>query len=296
MSTAVHEKRDVYGIVTEKIIEALDAGTVPWRKPWANLGEGGHKNLESKRPYTGVNQLLLQISEYEQPWWITFNGAKRLGGHIAKGERSTLVVFAKQARVKDRDADDPEERKSVYLLRYYRIWNVEQTVGLEDRVPMAPASALDIKWDPVALAEDLRKQYPQPSPAVKHGGDEAFYSPTSDVVGLPTLKQFPTAANYYSTLFHELTHSTGHPTRLARDLSQMGSESYSREELVAEIGAAFLCALVGIEPLYETSAAYVDHWRERLGDEPRLIVAAAGAAQRAADYIQGIAPKEDDDA
>ena len=283
----------VHEIVTEKIVAALDAGVVPWKKPWINMGLGGHKNLESKRSYRGINQLLLQVSEYEQPWWITFNGAKRLGGSVAKGERSTIVVWTKRVKVRDRDAEDPDQKKEIWMLRYYRIWNVEQTEGLEDRIPEPPE--VDSDFSPVERFGEIVQGYPAPAPKVKSGGDEAFYSPTTDVVATPKPEQFSTAANYYATFGHELTHSTGHPDRLDRELvGQMGSESYSREELVAEIGAAMLCAEAGIEPLYELAAAYVDHWRARLTDDPRLIVTAAAAAQRSCDFITQREKETDD--
>ena len=275
----------VHEIVTEKIVAALDQGTVPWKQPWVNLGQGGHKNLESKRSYTGVNQLLLQVTEYEQPWWITFNGAKRLGGHIGKDEKTTIVVWTKRVKVKDRDSDDPDAKKEIWMLRYYRVWNVEQTVGLEERIPEPPE--LDADWSPVERFGEIVEGYPAPAPKIKHGGDEAFYAPGTDVVATPKPEQFSTAANYYAAFAHELTHSTGHPKRLDRSLvsMEMAPDSYSREELVAEIGAAMLLAEAGIEPLYELTASYVDHWREQLADDPRLIVTAAAAAQRSCDFI-----------
>ena len=276
----------VYEIVTEKIVAALDKGTVPWKQPWVNLGQGGHKNLESKRSYRGINQLLLQISEYEQPWWITLPGANRLGGQIAKGESPTIVVWTKNVRVKDKEAEEPDATKTIWMLRYYKVWNVEQTIGLEERIPEPPES--DPDWSPVEQFGKLVEGYPSPAPSIKHIGDEAFYVESKDVVCTPKPEQFSTAANYYAAFAHELSHSTGHEKRLDRDLDgQMGSESYSKEELVAEIGAAMLLAEAGIEPLYDLTASYVDHWRERLTDDPRLIVTAAAQAQRSCDYIAG---------
>lgn len=277
---------DVYGIVTEKIIAALDEGTVPWRKPWLMLAGEGHRNLESKRAYTGINQLLLQMEPYEQPWWITFPGAKRLGGSVRKGEKSTLVVFFKI--LKKKDEDDPTKTKSIPLLRYYRLFNVEQCDGLEDRIPEVE-DAPELSFDPVAKCERVVKNYPRPAPHVKHGGNSAFYSPTSDVVGMPTREQFEGAESYYAVLFHELTHSTGHKDRLKREQhpGAMHSDSYSKEELVAEIGATMLSAHTGLDPDWDTRAAYIDHWRSSLSKDHRLIVTAANKAQKSCDFILG---------
>lgn len=301
MATKTKEKIspvDVYKIVTEKIIAALDEGVVAWRKPWSGTVWGGQANLNSRRPYTGINQLLLQLlSPYDSPFWVTFNGAKKLGGHVGKGEKSTLVTFAKKARVRDRDAEDPDERKTIYMLRYYRVWNVEQCEGLDEAIPPEP----ETKFDPVAKAEAIRKDYRSKfgGPTMTHGGMAAFV-PKHDSVVVPHRSAFDGAADYYGTAFHEDTHSTGVPNRLHRyELSdpsdRFGGESYSKEELVAEIGSAMLCAVAGLTPNYESSAGYIDHWRSRLNDEPHLIVSAAAAAQRSTDWIQGIKPNKEDE-
>lgn len=287
-------KNTVYKIVTEKIIEALDRGVVPWRKPWRGGNLGLNANLNSKRPYTGINQLLLQLlSPYESQWWVTFQGAKRLGGSVKKGERGTLVTFAKKTLVRDRDADDPDQKKAIYMLRYYQVFNTDQCEGLEDALPPEP----ETMFDPVAKAEELRKDYclRYGGPEFKHGG-MAAYSPPLDSVVVPVRSAFDNAADYYGTSFHELSHSTGHAKRLARPNlinGRFGDDEYSQEELVAEIGSAMLCAIAGLTPDYESSAGYIDHWRSKLEDDPHLIVSAASAAQKSTDWVQGIKPTND---
>src|SRR5262245_50190857 len=287
---------DVYGIVTERILNQLEAGTVPWRRPWRIMDDGwGHRNLESKRAYRGINQLLLQLTEYEQPWWVTFAGAKRLGGSLMKDEKSTLVTFFKilepkneAKRTKRTKKGEPKKERGIPLLRYYKVFNVEQCEGLDEHVP-EPEPEPETVFDPVARCERIVSEYPAPAPPVKHGGNEAFYSPTSDVVGIPKREAFDGAEPYYAVLFHELTHSTGHQKRLKRPLDGgvMRSESYSKEELIAEIGATMLCAVGDLEPDYETRSAYLDSWRSALTRDKRLIVGAANKAQHAADYILG---------
>lgn len=294
MPTKTKKRIDVYEIVTEKIIESLEAGVVPWRKPWLGIEGSGHANLNSKRPYTSINQLLLQLSPYESPWWVTFAGAKRLGGSVMKGEQSTLVTFRKKIEVRDTEADDPDAKRRVFMLRYYRVWNAEQCELPSEAIPEPPPE--DVTFDPCAKAERMVKDYvgKYGGPQYKHG-TMAVYAPALDQVVVPRKSAYDGAADYYTTGFHELTHSTGHEKRLARDLTgQMGSDSYSREELIAEIGAAMLCAVAGLTPNYEASAGYIDHWKAKLTDDPKLVVNAASAAQRAAEWVQGQKPDYDD--
>lgn len=273
----------VYGIVTEKILEALDRGVVPWARPWAITG--GHRNLK-RRPYRGVNQLLLDVvaeaKGYDSPYWGTFRQVKSYGGTVTKGEKGTLVVLWKP--IVERDEKTGEDKVKGRMLRYYNVFNVEQTTGMDWSAPVPVEEAPD----PLAEGERIIAGMPNPPTITIRESDRAYYRRSTDTVVLPQLSQYREAAEYYRTAFHELVHSTGHKSRLDRDLTgRFGSGPYAGEELVAEVGAAMLCAVSGVSAEVETSAAYVDNWRKALTDDPELIVKAAAKAQAAADYILG---------
>lgn len=283
MASSTH-RRDVYQDVTDTILAALEQGTVPWRKPWASAGL--QRNADSGRPYTSINQILLQLSEYADPRWVTFKAAKRMGGSVRKGEKGRRVVFFKSLEVDDRDR--PGERKTIPMLRQYTVFNVGQCDGLE----LEPLEVRDVDHEPIEAAAAIVAGY-QDSPPVTHGGDRAFYSPTEDRITLPELSRFEDAESYYSTAFHEAVHSTGHESRLDRGLgtrvAPFGSADYSREELIAEFGAAFLAAEAGIsQATLPMSASYIDHWVSMLKADSKAAVWAAGRAQRAADHILGM--------
>jgi antirestriction protein ArdC len=270
----------VYEIVTERILGELEKGEVPWRKPWRTLSP---VNLVSEKAYRGVNVFLLALAGYGSPYWLTFNQAKQLGGNVRKGEHGTKIVFWKCNHYETETEDgEVEERKSAFL-RYYVVFNLEQTEGLKALLTLPPTR-------PIESAEAIVSGMPNP-PAFEQDF-RAAYIPSKDTVTMPSRTAFASQAEYYSTLFHELTHSTGHAKRLGRegfDTPQMfGSESYSREELIAEMGSAMLCGVAGIEQnTVANSAAYLKTWISRLKSDSRLIVQAASAAQKAADYIRG---------
>lgn len=278
---------DVYTEVTAQIIAALEAGTVPWRQPWKRLGL--QRNLQSDRPYRGVNQLLLQLrgelSGYGSPFWTTYRAAQKAGGHVRLGEKGSLVTFWKFLDVRDSESNDAEPRR-VPFLRSYKVFNTDQCEGLE--IPeLEPDDSTDFR--PVAEAELVIERMPH-RPEIAHGGDAAWYLCDLDRVQLPEPERFDPPEAYYATAFHELVHSTAHSSRLDRDTGshRFGSADYSREELVAELGSAMLCGTVGIGPaMFENSAAYIANWLWALRDDKRMVVVAAGAAQRAADYILG---------
>jgi antirestriction protein ArdC len=277
--------RDIQQEVTDAVLAALDEGTVPWRRPWQV--QGGQRNLQSGRPYRGINQFLTAIraSErgYSSPHWTTFRAAKKAGGAVRKGERGTLVTFWKRLAVKDDEAEGG--KRIIPMLHHYIVFNLEQVDGLE-----APADPEPRTVDPIAEGERVMADMQNP-PQIHHGGDRAFYRPPVDAVQLPDRDDFRSGASYYHTAFHELTHSTGHASRLARegimDVHRFGSADYSREELIAEFGAAMVCGSIGVDPDIPQSAAYIENWRTVLGRDKRLVIAAAGKAQRAADYILG---------
>lgn len=276
----------VYQIVTERIIEQLEKGCVPWEKPWATEAP---KNLTSKKAYRGVNILLLSGNPYASPWWLTYRQAQQLGGNVRKGEKSTLVVFWKWLEKKRTQEQEQEGKQAghIPLLRYYRVFNSEQCDGIT--VPARNKPPVN----PIEECERLAASMPSP-PKLEHGGDRAFYCPPLDKVQMPVRDSFTDAQAYYSTIFHELTHSTGSKARLDRGLSDslrpFGSPDYSKEELVAEIGAAMLCGIAGIEnaATVKRSASYLHSWLDRLRGDSKLVVHASAQAQKAADYIQGI--------
>ena len=284
---------DVYGIITEKIITLLEQGVVPWRRPWT--GGGLPRNVISKKPYRGINHFLLSASKYVQPYWLTIRQANELGGHVRKGEESTIIVFWK---VEDRRGEEQEESATEldeqcrrrFVLRYYRVWNVEQCELPENALEKLPRIETH-QHDPIEAVERIVASMPN-LPAIEHAGSKAFYSSVTDRVTMPPRDLFISAEEYGATLLHELTHSTGHDTRLNREsiteAAAFGSAVYSKEELIAEMGGAHLCAEAGISSaVIANQAAYVAGWLKKLCDDRRLVIHAAAQAQHAADYILG---------
>ena len=285
--------KDLYAEVTQRIVEMLEAGVVPWRCPILGKGTAGWpKSLVSGKKYRGVNVFLLALTAwskgYSSSCWLTFNQARDRGGSVKKGEKSSLVVFWKWFDTKDQETG---EAVRVPVLRHYNVFNAEQCNGIE--VPDVPAFE-PVAFTPIEQAERIVSGY-EGGPKVEHGGSLACYLPLSDLVRVPEPERFISAEAYYSTLFHELAHSTGHSGRLNRgidvDLAPFGSPDYGKEELVAEMAAAFLSGTCGIQPAtIENSAAYVQGWIKTLKGDKRLAVHAAGAAQKAADGVQGVRP------
>ncbi|HVS70814.1 MAG TPA: zincin-like metallopeptidase domain-containing protein [Phycisphaerae bacterium] len=283
-------KFDLYSEVTNHIIAMLDKGVIPWRSPILGAGTAGHpKNLESDRPYRGVNVFLLAFTAYAKgygsSYWLTFNQARARGGCVKKGEKSSMVVFWKQLDVTDEDSGEP---RTVPMLRYYNVFNAEQCDGI--RIPDLPAFTPS-HFTPIEAAENIIKGFAG-APAIEHGGTQAFYRPLSDSIRLPEPTRFATPEEYYATLMHECVHSTGHSKRLDRKLDTdpkpFGSPDYGREELIAEMGAAFLCGQAGIQPaVIDNQAAYIGGWLRQLKNDRKLVIAAASAAQKAADWICG---------
>jgi antirestriction protein ArdC len=275
--------KDIYTDVTNRIIEALEGGTPPWIQPWSDH-TALPSNLATGKPYRGINILMLsieaQLSGYADSRWVTYKQAAEVGAHVRKGEHGTPIVFFKMKEIAD--AVDAEEPKCVIpMLRSYTVFNASQLEFLPERFELQPSPAA---WQPIGEAEQLIYDT---GAVIHHGGNRAFYRPSDDIIQLPPPAWFPDTADYYAVALHELTHWTGHPRRLDRVLGRRhGIEAYAHEELVAEMGAAFLCAHCGLPARLE-HASYIDSWLDALRRDKRLIFTAAGAAQKAADYVLG---------
>lgn len=278
---------DVYGIVTEKILKALEEGTVPWQKPW--IGSGRAINYVSRKPYKGINTLLLdQPGEY-----LTFKQCESLGGKVKKGEKSNMIVFFTFSEHKEKDTNGEDKITTFPVLKYYNVFHVTQCEGIKSKLEPPSPNA-----DPLADGEAIIDGYVSRS-GVKFeptkGSDRAFYRPSEDRVVVPDISQYKIIEEYYSTSFHELTHSTGHSSRLKRfgekndGVAAFGDEVYSKEELIAEIGSSMLMSIAGIErpETFQNSASYLQSWLNVLKGDKRLIVTAANAAQKAVDLILG---------
>lgn len=265
----------------------LAQGTVPWHKPW-KARTGLPRNFVTKKPYRGINVFLLLAVSYESPSWLTLRQANKLGGSVRKGEKSCPVVFWKQTTVEDKETGKPQE---IRLLRVYHLFNVAQCDGLKNG-----AAPVESPINGMTAPQEIVAHMPQ-RPEIKHGMTRAYYSPHEDCVGLPAPERFEQAEGYYATLFHELVHATGHESRLNRvtltEKAGFGSNPYCKEELIAEMGAAFLCGQAEIvERTIDNSAAYLNGWLEQLRSDKTLIVQAAAQAQKAADFILGHAADE----
>jgi len=280
---------NVYQVITDRIIQQLESGAAPWQRPWAAQGEAAiPRNLRSLKPYRGINIWILMSAGFTSPYFLTFKQARELGGHVRKGEKGLPVVFWKFDEYEKENTTTGETEKCEYALcRYYTVFHVSQCQNLQV-VPVAPPDngaevpSLDICESTIAKWTSR--------PDIKHGSHQASYHKMLDHISMPDRNAFNGPEEYYSTLFHELTHSTGHPKRLNRatltDFERFGDSNYSQEELVAEMGAAYLCGYTGIENKTITnSAAYLASWLKVLKQDSRMVLVAAGQAQRAVDLI-----------
>jgi antirestriction protein ArdC len=278
-------------MIVEPIIEAMRKGTIPWVRPWI---VNGYRNLVTKREYRGINPLLLALSAarngFTSSWWLTLKQVHQLGGRVKDEhfETSTVVVFFKWAV--RRGAEDDEAAERFPVLRYYRVYNLDQCEGIPaHRIPAVETRSID----PHAEAERILSNM-HGIPSIRFGGNVASYSPGIDVISMPDRTSFTSQAGYYSTLFHELAHSTGHESRLNRESDReyegacFGSAPYAREELIAEIAAAALTSLAGMEFQVANHAAYVASWLRVFENDPKVVITAAQAAQKAVDWILGV--------
>lgn len=275
-------KQTAYERVTERVIELMEKGSCPWRRPWSRIP--APQNFSSGKTYRGINLLLLGSMGYESPYYLTFKQAMERGGGVRKGEKGTQVYYWGTFEPKDRTAEQ-EETKQKFFLKHYTVFNASQIDGIDFPTPEKPEGN---PIEPIAEAQKLVAQW-QSGPKIRHGMRDATYSPLLDVIGMPHLETFLNAPEYYSTLFHEMGHATGHRKRLDRKMEGgFGSESYSKEELIAEMTSAFLCAQCGIDnEVIENQAAYLRGWMKALKSDARLVVTAASQARKAADLILG---------
>lgn len=287
----------IYDVVNNRIMELLQQGTVPWRKTWHS--ESNYpKNLVSKKEYRGINVFLLGCQQYSSPYWLTFKQCQDKGGKVRKGEKSTPVIFWKWIDRKNAEEDtDQEESRNgkVPLLRYYNVFNIEQLEGIT--APPSPETITN-PFTPIESAEQIVSNMPL-RPDIQYRGGKCYYSPILDHVGMPPREAFESPEEMYCCLFHELSHATGHAIRVGRkgilEPSFFGSHEYSKEELIAEMGAAFLAGHAGIEQkTLENSAAYIAGWLKALKTNWQWLVHAAAQAQKAADYILNRKEVEED--
>ncbi|MGF7156098.1 ArdC family protein [Novosphingobium gossypii] len=295
---------DLYDEVTRRIVSELEGGRIPWVQPWANAPDGSRptpglpRNAVTGRPYSGINVLILWGAVIEHGWasqgWLTFRQALAAGGAVRKGEKGTTVVYADRftpETERQRARDTGEDARTIAFLKRFTVFNIAQCEGLSERSGAGPGKGSDgIGSEPVALPD--REIVPVAEAVIAAsgvdlciGGSKAYYAPGADFVQVPPQPLFHQQINYYRTCLHELTHATGHASRLDRDLTNpFGSKDYAREELIAEMGSAFLCASLGICPTVR-HADYIGAWLEVLREDNRAIFRAASAASKAADWL-----------
>jgi antirestriction protein ArdC len=282
-------KRDLYAEVSARIVAELEAGAAPWIKPWsASPGANTPCNAVTNRPYSGCNVVLLwmaQAAGYRTPRYLTFKQALELGGHVRKGERGTKIYFVKQLEIR-KNGDDESSTRLVPMMREYTVFNVEQCDNLTDSVKAGkPARARNPD-----IRDELADEFLRSTGAdIREGHGEAYYVPSRDFISMPAFGAFKGADDFYNVAFHELTHWTGHKARIDRDLkNRFGSQNYAAEELIAELGAAFLCAEFGFDGDLR-HAGYIQSWIDLLKVDTRAFFTACSQASKAADYLRGLA-------
>jgi antirestriction protein ArdC len=282
---------NVYEIVTGRILQSLENGVIPWDKPWkAEDGSIFPSNYFTRNQYRGLNILLLWLAsmQYSSLYWLTFRQALNMGGHVRKGEKGSMIVFYKPLdEEKDEESSEEKARRS-FVLRYSTVFNISQCEGL----PEPPAVAAMPAISPIERCEKIVSGWEAKPRLVLDSPTQtrAFYRTATDTIYMPVLKRFVEPEQFYATLFHEMVHSTGISSRLNREMGgNFGSDPYSREELVAEMGSAFLCAIAAIDNdhVERNTTAYVQNWIQLLKGDSRLVMHAASQAQRAVDFILG---------
>ena len=287
---------DMYQVVTNRIINQLEKGVLPWRKTWSSYGLA--KNYVSGKSYKGINLLMMNFfSPHSIPYYLTFNQAKGLGGHVKKGSKSQQVIYF-NVIFKDKNGKKiskevakklGKDARVMKFLKYYNVFNVDDIEGIDFKIEELRL----LPNERIERCEKVINGYPSPPQYVEKDKGRAYYQPMEDYINMPPIEQHESAEFYYSTYFHELIHSTGHATRLAREEivkpNRFGSVPYSQEELAAELGASFLRQVTGInsDPIFQNSSAYIQGWLSKLKDDKQFIFKASAAAQKAVDYIIG---------
>lgn len=291
------DRQDIYTRITAQIIAHLETGVRPWVKPWNAEHAAGRITRPLRhngQPYAGVNILSLWCAAsamgFSSPIWMTFKQSQELGGRVRKGEKGSPVVYASAlTRTETDEATGHDVEREIPFLKAYTVFNVEQIEGL----PAHYYAVAKPQTNPLERIAHADAFFASTKADISHGGNRAFYRPATDSIVMPPLEAFRDADSYYATLAHEVTHWTGHQSRLPRDFGgkRFGSEGYAMEELVAELGAAFLCADLGVMlEAREDHSAYIANWLKVLKDDNRAIFTAAAHAQRAADFIHRLQP------
>jgi antirestriction protein ArdC len=285
-SSTAGTKLDLYELVTNHIIASLEKGVIPWQRPWAETGVP--MNLLSKRHYRGINLWLLLLLNYERNFFLTWDQIKNVGGSVNRDEKGHIIVYWQQIQKKHAEERNGTKEQYVPMLRYYKVFNIAQCRDIpEHLIPKADATIKEFipKMECESIIQGMSE-----APPIEHKEQRAYYNIATDVINMPKKKSFKSVDSYYSTLFHELVHSTGAEKRLSRktltDMVPFGAPSYAMEELVAEMGSAYLCRFAGILPNeIENTVAYLDNWLGVFKKDKRFLITAAGQAQRAVDMI-----------
>ena len=283
--------RDLYAEITERIISRMEQGVAPWQKPWSHYGKA--KNYATNHIYTGVNFILMNSAPYEIPYYLSFKQAQELGGKVKKGAKAEFVVYFNvyfkdgEKTITQAEAQGREGIEVRKFLKHYCVFNISDIEGIDFKLP----DLVLRDNDRFEHCDAIVRNYPTPPKIQEVDKNRAYYMPSADLVNMPTIEQFTSSETYYSTFFHELIHSTGHAKRLNREelvnSDGFGGKLYSREELTAEMGAAFLCAHAGIDNEIDNSVAYLQGWINKLREDSKILFKAAADAQKAADFILG---------
>ncbi|QNE42218.1 DUF1738 domain-containing protein (plasmid) [Hymenobacter sp. NBH84] len=284
-------KADAYQIITDRILVKMEGGQIPWQKPWHSFG--APRNYVTGHVYTGINAFLLHFLSEGIPLFMTFRQAKQLGGYIRQGAKGFPIIYY---NVMEKETEEGKTKRTPFV-NYCTVFNIADVEGVNLILPEATAQPLA----PIEAAESIVSSWAD-RPRITHMDQKAYYVPALDYVNMPAFSSFKSAEQYYQTLFHELTHSTGHRARLNRtdladNMATKGAAGYAREELTAEMGAAFLCGAAGLDPAAteENTVAYLQTWIARLKNDKKLLVQAASHAQKAANLILGDQDKPDPD-
>lgn len=276
--------KNIHQEITDKIIAEMQKGNMPWVKPWS--GKGGNnmpRNAVSKRAYSGANVILLWLTPYEQQEWLTYKQAQELGGNVKKGEKGTHICYAATYQAKDKETG---EEKTFPVLKSYTVFNIAQceNINIKDK---------QVSVNPDKRDADCQDFLASTQAIIRHGESRAYYSSSKDFIMLPDFDTFNCSNNYYAVALHELVHWSGHEQRCNRIFGKrFGDKAYAAEELVAEIGAAFMCAEFGFDAMTQ-HVAYVQSWIEMLKDDPKAFITAASKASAAVEYLRGLALQDE---